>query len=58
MKYHNIDFFFSLDICGENSSYFIFRGNERQDEEDDHPLKKNLLYVHNPVIDNFLMMFK
>lgn len=57
-SYHNIDFFFSLDICGEASPYFIFRGNERQDIEDDHPIKKNLLYLKSPVIDSFLMMFK
>lgn len=55
---HNIDFFFSLDIDGEESPYFIFRGNERQDKGDIYPVKKNLLYLQNPVIDSFLMMFK
>jgi hypothetical protein len=56
--YHNIDFFFSLDIDGENSPYFVFRGNERKDEGDKYSTKKNLLYLHNPVIDSFLMLFK
>lgn len=54
----NIDFLLSLDIYNDNEPYFIIRGNARQDEGDDHPIRKNLLYLQNPVIDKFLLMFQ
>ena len=53
-----IDFFFSLDISHEKTPYFIYRGNERQDENDAYPMRKNLLFLQDPVICDFLRMFQ